>query len=135
MATQQENLITVVVDGQPLGVFDTLTGGDTSASPVKHRAGGMGSQKSYPALPEHADVTVSRVLERERDRELVRKLRLRTGRASASISEQPLDDDGAPWGKPTIYTGKLSGVKPGDADSNSVDLQMFELTLTIEDVA
>lgn len=91
--------------------------------------------KSYAAAGDTDDITVSRVLERERDHERLRKLRRRVGKATASISEQPLDDDGAPWGKPTVYTGRLTGVSPGEADSDSGDVRMFELTFQVSEVA
>lgn len=135
MSTAQQSLISVTVDGQPLGIFDTLSGGATTADATKHRSGG-GQMKSYPALPDTDDLTVSRDYDRERDHEKLRALRRRVGRANGcSISEQPLDDDGAPWGKPTVYTGRLTGVSPGEADSNSGDVRMFELTFQIVDVA
>jgi hypothetical protein len=134
MATQQQSLISVTVDGAPLGIFDTLSGGATTADATKRRAGG-GQLKSYAALPDTDDLTVSRDYDRERDHEKLRELRRRVGRAPVSVSEQPLDDDGAPWGKPTTYTGRLTGVNPGDADSNSGDVRMLELTIQVTEVA
>jgi hypothetical protein len=134
MSTQQQSLITVTVDNEPLGVFDTLSGGDVTAEPTKRRSGG-GNMKSYAAHADYDDLTVSRVLERERDHEKLRRLRRRVGKATASVSEQPLDDEGAPWGKPTVYTGRLTGVTPGEADSDSADVRMFELTFQISEVA
>lgn len=134
MSTQQQSLVTVVVDGIPLGVFDTLSGGEITSENSKHRAGGMGRQKSYPAMADTDDITVSRVFERDRDAEKLRQLRRRVGRAAASATEQPLDDDGAPWGTPTTYTGTLIGIAPGEADSNSSDPRMFELTIQVVEV-
>lgn len=134
MSTQQQSLITVTVDNEPLGVFDTLSGGDTTAEPTKRRAGG-GAMKSYAAFADNDDITVSRVYERERDHEKLRQLRRRVGKATASISEQPLDDDGAPWGRPTVYTGRLTGLAPGEADSDSADVRLFELTFQVTEVA
>lgn len=134
-STAQQSLITATVDGVPLGVFDTLSGGVTSAEVSKRRAGGMGSQYSKVALPDNEDVTISRDYDRERDHELRRTLMRRTGRAMATISEQPLDDDGVPWGKPIVYTGRLSGVSPSEVDANSGDDRMLELTFVIEQVA
>jgi hypothetical protein len=133
--TQQQVLLTAVVDGFPLGVFDTKSGGETTAEPNKRRSGGMGKQKSYAALPDHGDVTLSRDYELERDHELVRRLRARVGRARMTISEQPLDENGAPWGRPIIHTGRLIGVSPSDVDSDSADVQMFELSAQITDIA
>lgn len=128
MSTAQQSLITVIIDGSPLGTFDTRTGGDTAAEPAKHRGGGMGTFKAYAALPDTEEVTVTRVYERERDHELLRRLRARAGRAVMVITEQPLDDDGARWGRPTVYTGRLSKVATGEVDSESGDPRMYELT-------
>lgn len=133
--TQQMALITVSVDGKSLGVFDTKSGGETTAEPTKRRSGGMGVQKSYAALPDHGDVTVSRDYELSRDHELVRRLRKRVGRARVVISERPLDENGAPWGKPVVYTGRLTGISPSEVDSDSADAAMFELTAQIVTVA
>lgn len=135
MSTQQQALVTVTVDGRPLGVFDTLSGGDVTSDVTKRRPGGSTVQRSYGSLPEYDDVTVSRVLERERDHELVRTLRGRIGRARATVSEQPLDDDGLPWGKPVTYSGRLAGIVAGEVDSDSADVRMFELTFSVSEVA
>lgn len=135
MSTSQQSLVTVTLDGATIGTFDTMSGGDITAEPTKRRSGGMGPLKSYGALPDYDDVTVSRVAERERDHELQRRLRTRVGKANASISDQPLDDDGAPWGRPTVYTGRLIGMTPGEVDSESSDPRMFELTFQITAVA
>jgi hypothetical protein len=134
MSTAQQSLISVTIDGKPFGIFDTLSGGATTADPTKRRAGG-GQMKSYAAHAGTDDLTVSRDYDRERDHEQIRRLRRRVGKAMASVSEQLLDDDFAPWGKPTTYTGRLTSVNPGDADSDSADVRMFELTFQIVDVA
>lgn len=135
MSTAQQSLITVVVDGQPLGTFDTRTGGETTAEVSKRRPGGMAREKAYAALPTTGNVTVTRVRERERDADLARRLRQRVGRATMVVSDQPLDDDGAVWGTPTVWTGKLSSVNDGDADSDSSEPRMFELVCTATEVA
>lgn len=133
--TQQMSLITVTVDRFSLGVFDTKSGGETTADPTIRRSGGMAGRKSYAALPEHGDLTVSRDYELERDHELVRRLRARVGRAPVIVAEQPLDENGAPWGQPIVYTGRLTGVSPADYDSDSADAAMFELTVQVANVA
>jgi hypothetical protein len=133
--TQQMALITVTVDDLPLGVFDTKSGGETTAEPTKRRSGGMGAQKSYAALPDHGDVTISRDYELERDHELMRRLRPRVGRARANISEQPLDENGAPWGDPITHIGRLTGLSPSELDSDSSDAQMFELTFQLTSIS
>lgn len=131
MSTSQMNLVTVTVDGRPLGVWDSFTGGEVSAEVGKHRPGGMVPENSHVALPTYGDVTVGRERDRERDVELYRSLLPRVGRALATITKQPLDDNGAPWGKPFTYTGRLSGLSDPEVDSNSGEVSMYELTFVI----
>jgi len=129
MSTKQQYLYTVTVDGQVIGVFDTMTGGDALAPSAKHRPGGMGPEKSFAALASYSTVTVSRVYERERDHALLKQLTGKAGLVKGSVSEQPLGSDGKAWGKPTIYAGRFLGVKRGDGDSTSSDPRMFELDI------
>lgn len=131
MSTSQQSLITVTVDGRSLGAFDTFSGGEPSADVSKHRPGGMGQERAYGGLPTFGDVTVGRVLERERDIELYRSLLPRYGRAVVTISKQPLDENGAPWGRPFTYTGKLSGATDPDSDSNDSAPSVWQMTATI----
>ncbi|HXH77316.1 hypothetical protein [Nocardioides sp.] len=134
MASQQNSLITVAVDGIPLGVWDTRTGGESSAEVSKYRPGGMAKQKLRSGLPEVGDVTVSREFEFDRDNDLQKRLRARAGRAPMSVSDQPLDDDGVAFGKPTVWSGRLNSVNAGDSDSNSSDGRMFELVMVAAEV-
>ncbi len=134
MSTQHHSLVTVTVDGQPLGVFESRTGGESTAEVSKYRPGGMQKQKSRKGQGEVGDVTVTRSWERERDADLERRLRPRVGRADVIVNDQPLDDDGAPWGKPTTWTGTLSSVTGGDSDANSNDAKPFELVAVITEV-
>lgn len=134
MSSQQNSLITVAADGIPLGVFDSRSGGESTAEVSKYRPGGMAKQKTRSGLPESGDLTVAREFEFERDLELSRTLRTRVGRAQVTVNSQPLDDQGAPYGKPTTWTGKLNSVNTGDEDSNSADGRMFELAITVAEV-
>jgi hypothetical protein len=134
METQQASLVTVSIDNRSLGVFDTRSGGDVTAEPAKRRPGGMQGLRSHAALPDYDDVTVGRAYERIRDHELLRGLRGRVGRAYMLIAEQPLDEDGNAWGRPTLYYGRLAGLTDGEADSESGDVRMFELTMTCYEV-
>lgn len=135
MSTASQSLVTATVAGRPLSVFDTRAGGDSSVEIGVHRAGG-GSQKSYGNPKRtHGDVTITRTYERERDiAELAGWLRLQLGKV-ASVSEQPLDDDGVAWGKPTTYTGRFKSVDTGDSDSDSDDRRVMTLMFTITEVS
>lgn len=131
MTTAQQFLITVIVDGRPLGVFDSMSGGEVTADVGKHRPGGMVGENSHGALPTYGDVTVSRELDRQRDVEVFRSLLPRVGRAAVTISKQPLDDDGAPWGRPFTYVGRMNGMTDPDADSNDSTTSLWSLTAVI----
>lgn len=138
MSTAQQNLITVSVDGEQIGVFASRTGGETTAEVPKSRPGGMAPEEAYPALPTTGDVTLTRVNKRDRptgsDHDLARRLRPRAGLAAIVISEQPLDANALPWGRPTVWTGVLTGVNGGDADANSNEVRNLELTATVTQV-
>lgn len=138
MSTASQNLITVSVAGEQLGVFATRSGGETTAEVSKSRPGGMQPEEVYPAEPTTGDVTVSRTMKRDRptgsDYDLARRLRPKAGKVDMVISEQPLDANGLAWGKPTVWTGLLTGVNGGDADANSNEVRMLELTGTMTQV-
>jgi hypothetical protein len=131
---QNQYANTVSVDGRPLGVFDTWSGGEADSDETKHSGGGMGPEKSYGGRQITGNVTVGRVYERERDHELVRWLIGRRGRASVVASRQPLDRDGNAYGRPLVYTGVLKTVSPQDVDSDSSDLDQFELEISTDSV-
>jgi len=135
MSTEMNWVENVVVDGIPLGPFDTRSGGDALAKETKHRPSGMGPEKTYVTLPSYSTATLGRVYERERDHELVRTLIGRAGRARASYSEQPLDGDGNSWGQPLISSGRFLGIKIGKTDSNSDAPRMLEVDIAIETIA
>ena len=134
MSTAQNWAITVAVAGRPLGVFDTKNGGETTAEVTKYRPGGMAPQKINPALPEHGDVTVGREFEPALTNNMRAYLRPLVGRANMTASAQPLDAFGVPFGPPIVYTGTLTGMTDPDADSESADTSMFEITMSVKDV-
>lgn len=135
MTSQQQWLITGTVDGIPIGIFDSHSGGGADADVQKHRGGGMGEEKAYAAMPAFGDVTITRVCERERDVELHRRLFPRAGRALASLSFQPLDDNGSPWGTPFTRSGRFKSISDPESDSNSASPATFELGFVITSAA
>lgn len=134
MVAQMQSLITVAVDGVSLGVFDSRTGGESGGEASKYRPGGMAKQKIRASLADVGDVTVSREFETERDNEVLRMLRTRTGRAPMSVNDQPLDENGVAFGKPTTWIGRLNNVNGGDSDANSNDGRTLELVMVAAEV-
>ena len=132
--SEQQWLATLNVNGVDYGIFDKFTGGDVSAAANKHRPGGMGPEVTYLALPTYTDVSLTKVYETQRDHDRVAALHDKVGRALASVTLQPLDDQGNPWGNPRVYQGRLIGVKDGGTDSMSNAARMFEVDISVETV-
>jgi len=132
--SEQQWLVTLNVGGFDYGVFDTFTGGDVTAPAVKHRPGGMGPEVTYNSLPMYSDVTVGRVYSTQRDHPLIAQLHTQAGNQLASVTLQPLDDNGVPWGSPRVYQGRLISIKDGKTDSNSNSPRVFEVDIAVETI-
>jgi hypothetical protein len=127
--SQQNHLVTVTVAGRTLGIFDTRSGGNTTAEVKKRRSGGLGPMTQRPAQPDYSDVEVTRELQLERDLETLQWLNTGVGRFDMEVADQYLDDDGNPRGTPTIYLGKLNGCTDPEHDANGDDDSILSLTM------
>ena len=123
-------LITVTVDGRNLGVFDKKSGGAGQAQETKYRPGGSPTQVSLGGPTDLENITISRIYVRERDHGLAKSLIGRLGKAVATVSQQPLDEDYIPWGAPITWTGRLNKITTPDSDSNTNGASLFELELS-----
>lgn len=122
---------TVTIDGKPMGVWDTLAGGESDSDETKYRPGGMQPQVSLGGPRMIGNLTLGRLISRE-DWDYMHTLMNRTGQAEATVSRQPLDADGNPWGRPMTYRGKVKTCTPGDTNSNSSDAQAWEIVVSPE---
>ena len=136
-ATELQFLTTLTVDNfQPVGmIFDTFSGGDVTATPTKHRPGGMGPEVSYLSLPSYTDVSIGRVYDEGRDHALIAQLHSLVGNTYCTVSVQPLDADANPYGSPRTYRGRIASVKDGKADSTSHTPRMWTLDVSVESVS
>lgn len=134
MSTQSDYLVTVTINGVPAGVWDSRSGGEVDADvPSKYTGEG---KKTYATRKQAiGDVTCTRTHERERDHELGRNIEKLVGRATASVSEQPLDADGMPWGKPKVWTGILKSYDSGESNSDSNEIRDCQIVISAQDVA
>jgi len=135
IASEQQSLITLSINGINYGVWDKRSGGEAVAKELKYRPGGMGNEVAYTTLPSPTTVTVSRVMENDRDWEFFRNIAQVAGRLGASVSEQPLDNDGNPWGNPVVYSGIYLGVKQGNVDWTSDNPRMIEIDVSVVSIA
>lgn len=130
--TEQSILVTVQVNGQSLGVWDTATGGDSLAASTQHRSGGQKNMTSYRTLPKFSELVVSRVCDLSVDWELIRTIKSIAGGVPGSVTEQPLDSDNNAYGASQTATGLFLGVTQPKADSNSETAQMYELHFSVD---
>lgn len=130
MSRQDQHLTTVTVNGQKLGTFDKVTGPEVDSSETKYKPGGMGDEIVLGGSKTVGNVVVSRLYVLDRDHELARSLVKLCGRASMSVSRQPLDPDGNPFGKPIVTTGKLKRLKFPDLDSEADGASLLELEMS-----
>lgn len=133
MGTKAQYRIRLIVGGRDCGIFDRKSGGDVSATLPKHRPGGMGRQKTYSGPVEIGNIIVGRVKEREDrdDIELVNWLYTQVGTADCTVIEIPLGSDGKPFGNGPVRNGKLERVSGAEADSDSSDLDDYEVEVSV----
>jgi hypothetical protein len=133
--SEQQWLPSLNVGGVDYGIFDRFTGGDVSATVNKHSPGGMGPEVTYLSLPVYADVTLTKVYNTQQDHARIAALHNAVGKQLATVTLQPLDDNGNPWGSPRVYQGRITAVKDGQTDSTSNAPRMFEIDIAVETVA
>jgi hypothetical protein len=121
-----------MVDGRPCGVYDKRGGGGVDSTETKYRPGGMGFERSLGGSQMVPNITITRLFEGPRDLELVRWLYTRAGKAKVSCSDQLLDEDGLPYGRPDVYTGRLKKIMKSDSDSNSTAAGTYDLEISTE---
>lgn len=134
MTSQSNSQVSVVIDGVPFGVWDSLSGGATTSSPSKRRSGGTRREKVSRGRNTTEDLTVGKECEAE-DVARLNRLRPRVHRAQVVVTEQLLDIDDVPTGTPTTYTGVLSSLNTGDVDIESDEFRMCEIGVVVEAVS
>lgn len=132
MSRVDQHSTTVVVDGTPLGVWDTVSGGEADSEATTYRPGGMSPRVSLGGSVTVGEVTLSRLLDLGRDWDTLKRLMARAGKAEVTVARQPLDSDGNPFGAPLVYRGVLKTVTPPDLDSDSSDPALWVIVVTPE---
>jgi hypothetical protein len=122
----------VSVDGIPLGIFDTFSGGEADSDDTKHRSGGMGDEESLGGPRTRANFTVSRLYRLERDHGQAKMLDAAVGRGEVVAVRTMLDRDKVPFGDPITFTGTLKTFNHPEHDANSSDPKMVSLEVTAD---
>lgn len=112
-----------------LGVMDTFEGGESDADVTQYRRGGLSAHESLGGSKTVGDITTARLYDSFMQ-EQEPWLEAGVGRADATLTKQPLDDDGNAFGRPRVYTGKLMTLTPPDHDSESSDAARIEFVVS-----
>lgn len=121
--------VTMSLDGEDLGVWDTKEGGETDSEETRYRPGG-GVEESLGGATTVTQITCSRIFRRGRDDQRIAFMRSRAGWGQAVLKVLTLDADGNPFTTSEQYTGVLKRVGPPAVDSNASDVAMIEVEIT-----
>jgi hypothetical protein len=125
-------LISCVLEGRDLGIWDTSDGGEKDSDENKYPPGGMLAEISLGGRPSVGELTVSRYYDATRDHPLFSFYNRHVGAGRGSVGFTPLDFHGNPQGPPFVYSGTLKTFTPPTVDSTSQDAAMVELHFTVE---
>jgi hypothetical protein len=121
--------VTAVVGGINLGVCAFKSGGGAKAEETKYRPGSMLPETSLGGPSSVDNVTIRKMFDPAL-RALFHTLASMVGKASCTVTSQPLDADGNPEGDAQVYTGVLLEVNPPDSDANANAAAELELVIS-----
>jgi hypothetical protein len=124
--------ITVVVEDQPLGVFDNVSDIEADSEEAKYRPGSMDQEISLGGRRTLSNITVDRYYDIFRDGPLAKWLFRRAGQARGTLARSAMTTGGAIAGEPHWFGGTLKRVKEPDSDSMGSDVAKLELEFTID---
>lgn len=130
MSRSNQRSVTVMIDGEPTGVWDKKTGGGIDSEETKYPPGGMGQEIPLGGRRTRDNITLQRLFKLDRDLPLIKTWDALAGRAECVVNDQPLDNDGNPFGSPLVYTGVLKAVAVPDHDSESDDAALVSIEIS-----
>ena len=123
-------LVTCILEGKDLGIFDKKSGGEIDSDENKYPLGGMLGEISLGGRKTVGELTISRYFDADRDDPLFGFLNANVGAGDATVGVIPLDFHGNPQGGKVIYSCTLRTFTPPEVDNESQDAAMLELVFT-----
>lgn len=131
--TRQDTwVVRLTVDGENWGIWDKKTGGDSDSETTTYYPGGMKDQDDLGGRSTVGNITLQRNYDRIDDHARIQRLLNRQGKATVTISQRPMDQDGNEYGKSIHWNGRLKRVLPPDVDSESSTAALLEIECTIK---
>jgi hypothetical protein len=132
---EDTHLLTLVVDGRDLGIWDKKEGGEIDSEENKYKPGGMAQEISLGGTRTIGNCTFSRLFDWARDDPIMPWLFPRVGNGRGALGVQMLDVTGAPRGRLMTLGGTLKTMTPPDLDSTSNDPALVALEFTCDSVS
>lgn len=130
MSLESQYEVTLRINGDDYGVWDSFSGGGVDSEETKYRPGGMAAQISLGGSKSTENITLGRLFRADRDNLIVKQLNSLCGNGDCVVVKQMLTVDGAATGEPLTYAGTLKSCKAPDHNSESDDPGMIELEIS-----
>jgi hypothetical protein len=113
-----------------LGTWTTFSGGEMDSSTQSVHPGGMNPPVVTGGRATTGDITITRPFQ-VGDHNLIFQLSTRVGRASITVTKQPLDADGNVAGLTAlVFSGMLKGLTHPEHDAESTDRANWSVVIT-----
>lgn len=123
--------VSLTVDGVDWGVWASKTGGKIDSEAISYKDGGMTPGESLGGPRNVEVITLERRYKHQRDHDRIQKLFNATGKGKCVVKQQPLDENGAAYGRPIVWTGTLKSTSTPDVDANSTsDAATYAVEIT-----
>lgn len=128
-AREDNSLITISIAGVSWGTWDQAEGRATTSTQNKYYPGGMSPAVELGGRSGTEPGTYRKLLTPAEWDVMLDHKENDVGKAEVVVSEQMLDDDRNPTGRPMVIRGKLGTVNPGNANSNAQGERLVEIVV------
>lgn len=112
------------------GIWDKRSGGELDSEETTYYPGAMSDRISLGGRVVPGNNTLQRLFAGDRDQRQLATLYKCVGRASVTVTEQPLDRDGNAYGNPIVWNGILKKVASPNRDSESNNAALIEIEVS-----
>jgi hypothetical protein len=131
MSRQDQRSVSITIDGENTGIWDTISGRDADSEETKYREGGGGNQVTLGGAKTMENIVAARLFKLDRDLPKIKRWHAKRGMADVVIVEQYLDRDGNTASVGLTYRGVLKRVTPPEHDSESNDAARVEIEVSV----
>ena len=128
---EQLFLVTLVIDGVDLGVWDKWDGGDKDSTQTKYRSGGEPDEEDLGGGVTHSDLTLTRNYRLSRDAPILGFLLNKVGIGGCTASKYPLNRDYTVFGPHIQAQGPLKTVTDPKVDSNAANPALLAIVISV----